>query len=448
ASIAFWWNPLLRIINGQIVLFRERICDDYVVQRLGTGHALAEGIIKVAEWSLTRGIPVPLTTTLLDDAGEMEQRINRLMQGERRLSVNLNLPSAVLIGLVGLLFSAIPLMPVVRAQVAQSETALNLVDESVPVEARPEKEWSVRLRVIDNAGEQINDARVGIQLDYQGETDWQTEEQNGIFTVTVPTRIPRYCNLFVRAEGYAPMRAYWGVNQDYAADPLPAEFAFQMTKAITVGGRVIDQDNRPIVNARVLLGASSKKTDPTQRALTGFYNEEYRTDQQGQWRCELAPETISSATINVTHPDYVSLPTNYDQTAQIEELRNLTHSWTLKKGFVLTGRVVDSDGVPVAGAKLALGELNSSSSEGPFAVTDVAGRYRFENVAPMYDIRDNQDPIRFTIMVMKRGYAPVFEAVPGYGGRPLNDSTAQERVASFILKRGMKLTLHVKDSEG
>lgn len=458
AVILFWWNPLLRYMNGQIVQLRERICDDCAVDRLGMGRSLAEGIVKVAEWSLSRGTAVPLTTTLLDGAGDMEQRITRLMQDDRRFSIQLNFKSAALVAVVALFLAAIPLLPVVRAQavaaeqpVPQSSGAGQQVAADTTLseaKAEPEQEWRVRVRMVNALGNPIENAKVRVSLGNENETNWKPANNSGIVDVTVPSRTPRYCTLYARAPGYAPMWAHWGVNQDQTADPLPSDITFKMTNAITVGGTVIDQEGQPVKNASVLLGVSGKYSDLSQRVRTGFYEEIFTTNERGEWRCDFAPETISSATINVTHPEYVSLPTKFDQSDALESLRDLTHSWTLKYGFALTGRVLNEQGEPVAGAKLALGELNTSNQEGPFAETDAEGRYRFEHVAPAHELPGNQDPIRFTVMVLKQGYAPVMEAVPGYGGRALGNSTAEKRIADFTLKRGVKLALHVEDSKG
>ncbi|MFK7778116.1 MAG: M56 family metallopeptidase, partial [Gimesia sp.] len=453
AGIGFWWNPLLRIINRQICQLRERICDDHVVARLGDGHPLAEAIVKVAEWSVTSPVRFPLTTTFLEDGDDIEQRITRLIKSDRRFSIKLNLKSKTLIGLFGILLAAIPLIPAVRAQVVtpQSVIVQEIAPQKVIAQAIADdlkaEEWQVRIHAVDMEGKPIANPQIGVQLGYKQDRVWQTGDGEGIFTATLPTRTPDYCYLLARADGYAPMRAFWRYSKEKNDDALPAEFTFKMTNAITVGGTVVDEDNQPIENASVLFSASSKNTNPVQRAKTSFYQEKFVTDQRGRWRCNLAPSTMSDASIKVSHPDYVSPAATFDQTKQIPELRELKHSWTLKKGFVITGQVVDKEGTPITGAILALGELNTSSREGPFARTDAEGRYRFERVSPHNAIRKNDSSIRFTITIMKRGYMPIFESVPGYGNRPLEDSTEQKRIVNFTLKQGVKLKLHVVDSQ-
>ena len=85
--------------------------------------------------------------------------------------------------------------------------------------------------------------------------------------------------------------------------------------------------------------------------------------------------------------------------------------------------------------------------EGPFQHTDADGRYRFERVAPHYDLTNDDEPIRFTVSIMKPGFKPVMESIPGYGGRPLGNSTKEERVVNFTLKRGVTLKLRVVDAQ-
>ena len=149
----------------------------------------------------------------------------------------------------------------------------------------------------------------------------------------------------------------------------------------------------------------------------------------------------------MNHSDYAIDSANYSQDKRIPQLRALEHSWILRKGFAVSGRVVDADGNPIAGATLGLGELNAYSHKGPFPRTDADGRYRFERVSPRYDRPRDDDPIRFTVAVVKPGFMPVMESVPGYGRRPLNESTQQERVVNFTLRQGATVTLHVTDTQ-
>ncbi|MDA0921672.1 MAG: M56 family metallopeptidase [Planctomycetota bacterium] len=435
--VGFWWNPLVRLMSRQIDRLREQICDDYVVKQFGDGLPLAKALVKVAEWSATRSVAIPLAATLLDGNDDIEKRVTRLARRDRPLSIKLSWSSRGLIGLFSIVLATLTLLPIVRAQ---SGTPAK------PNAPTSKTGWRVRIQATDTDGKPIANPRIGIWLGGEGGPAWHDSDRDGSFTATIPTRTPRYCYLMARADGFAPMRAFWSNKNNKPEDQLPVEFVFEMTKAITVGGVVADEDNKPIRGATVLFSGGDHSSHPARRAEVTFHAEKYTTDEDGRWRCNLAPETISSATINVNHPDYAIDYNNYSQDARIEELREQKHRWTLKRGFAVAGRVVDEDGAPIAGATLVLCELNTSSREGPFARTDSDGRYRFERVTPRHALLNNDDPIRFTISIVKTGFAPIQQSVPGYGKRPLGDSTKQERIVNFTLRKGVPVKLRVVDS--
>ena len=428
AGVGFWWNPLLRAASREINRIRERICDDHVVKQFGDGMPLAQAIVKVAEWSATRHGSVPLATNFLDDGDEIEQRLTRLFKQNRAPSVPLTGASVALIALFGIVLAAVSWVPAVRGQAAT---------RALSGAATQPKGWQIQVRAVDADGRPIAHPRIGVQLGASAVPVWHDGDPQGRFVATLPQREPGYCYLLVRADGYAPMRAFW-------RDPLPTEFTFEMTKAITVGGLVMDESGKPIAGAKVLF--SGGHHDAVRRAESSFYREEYTTGERGRWKCDLAPANISDASINVRHPAYANDTGNYSLDQQIPELLKLTHTWTMKKGFSVTGRVVDTAGKPIAGATLAIGELNAYADEGPFDRTDADGRYRFKRLAPHFNLASD-DPIRFTVSVVKTGFMPVMESVPGYGGRPLGNSTNDERVVDLILKRGATLKLRVVDAQ-
>lgn len=429
SGIAFWWNPLLRTASREISRIRERICDDHVVKQIGDGIPLARAIVKVAEWSMKRHGSLPIATNFLDDGDEIEQRLTQLCKQDRALSAPLNGSAVALTGFFGIVLAAISWVPAVRGQVAPPPPSV------APTQL---KGWQVQVRAVDADGKPIVRARLGVQLGASDGPVWHDGDAQGRFVATLPKREPGYCYLMVRADGYAPMRAFW-------RDALPSEFTFEMTKAVTVGGLVQDEAGKPIAGATVLF--SGGHHDAVRRAESSFYQEKFTTDERGRWKCDLAPVNMNAASINVRHPDYANDTGNYGQDQRIPELLNLTHTWTMKKGFSVTGRVVDTEGKPITGATLAIGELNLYRDEGPFEHTGADGRYRFKRVAPHYDLANDDQPTRFTVSVLKPGFMPVMRSVPGYGGRPLGGSTKDERVVDLTLKRGATLKLRVVDSQ-
>ena len=304
---------------------------------------------------------------------------------------------------------------------------------------------TIRLRAVEeDTGQPVSSARFVVQLGKE-RTAYEADER-AEFLATAPTRTPRYCVLECRADGYAPMRAFWRNGPNGAKDELPESFTFPMAQCATVGGTMTDEDGKPVVGAIVLFSASDHTSHPGRRAVQSFHDEKYTTDKEGRWVCDIAPPTMSSASIRVNHPDFAVDTSTYSVSDQIDELKRRGFTWVLKRGFAIRGRVLGLDGRPVDGVTLALSQANYCSQDGPFAKTNAAGEYRFERVTPRADVSD--DVVEFAVTAVKPGLAPAMKLVPGYFGRPLGTSTLQERAVDFVLERGRTLRIRVVDREG
>ncbi len=305
-------------------------------------------------------------------------------------------------------------------------------------------DWLVQVQVVDIDGRPIANPKIGVQNGNNVDETWQDGDPLGKVTVSFDTRSPKYLYLVVRAKGFAPMRAFWSNRDGNPTDLLPSEFTFTMVEAATVGGIVQDEQGNGVAGAIVRFSAAVQQDADASRAQVSFYQEVYTTDEEGRWTCELAPKSMNNCSINVYHEEYVYDPITSGQDHAIALLLDHSHRWILKKGFAISGRVVDDNGNAVVGAILGLGELNIASSEGPFRQTDEKGEYRFQAVSPRSDeYRD--DPIGFTITILRKGYQPVLQCVPGYGKRSMEGSTHDNRVVDFVLRRGVPFTLKVVD---
>lgn len=130
ATAMFWWNPLLRITNAEINRLRERICDDCAVSLYGSGHILAEAIVKLAEWSANGDSRVPLAHTLFGRNEELKVRISRLSSTRGPRVTRLNPHSATIAVVAGLLLSSTTFMPIVFAQKVAPSPQSNQVPAS------------------------------------------------------------------------------------------------------------------------------------------------------------------------------------------------------------------------------------------------------------------------------------------------------------------------------
>jgi beta-lactamase regulating signal transducer with metallopeptidase domain len=287
AGIGFWWNPLLRAVNHQIDELRERICDDHVVKQFGNGRPLAEAIVKVVEWSNAVDVRLPLATTLLDDFDSIEQRITRLAERDRSLSVRLSAWSAALVGLFGIMLAAVSLVPAVRAQTAVSAKIASAPQQSsepqVKEDAKPVEPTvliQVRGRAKDLAGKPITGATVFLVstngIDKQlGETKTDAEGRYEFRDVQLPLTKPAQLlrggtvQAYGEAVGFGvawhgmrhylpqPRPGYAPKEDDesayYQGEPIEMDLTFRPVAKLI--GTVKDEKGRPVADARIQLSS-------------------------------------------------------------------------------------------------------------------------------------------------------------------------------------------------
>ena len=306
--------------------------------------------------------------------------------------------------------------------------------------------WPMRVRVVDEAtGQPITTPHFSVE--WGAKITSSDGDASGEATLTLPSRAPSFFYLRVRAPSYAPMRAFWSSRGEQPADELPESFTFAMSKAIKVGGRVIDEEGDPVAGATVFFSAGDGVALTGRRAESSFFDEEYKTDAQGRWESDLAPPNINNGSFRVDHPDFARVSERWSVDDKIDELRSLTYTWTLHRSFNVRGRITDSAGQPVEGAVLAIGYMNSYADGGPFPKTDADGNYEFSRVGAQLGLFQNADP-RLTITAMKVGFAPVMQRIGGWepGARPVERYV--DRTIDFVFKRGRTVRIRVVDSAG
>jgi protocatechuate 3,4-dioxygenase beta subunit len=319
-------------------------------------------------------------------------------------------------------------------------------DKPADATADDPQAWPIKVLVVDEATDQpISKPQVSLQ--WGNKTTTHDGDEAGSAIITLPHRTPSYCYLRVRAPGYAPMRAFWS-NRD-GADPMPETFTFAMGKAIKVGGRVIDEDGDPVADATVNFSAGDIATQTGRRAESSFYAEEYKTDAQGRWECDIAPPRINSGSFRVDHPHFARVGVTMSVDDRIEELRSFTYACTLQRSFSVRGRVTDSSGNPVEGAVLAIGYANFYSDEGPFPLTDADGNYEFTRVGrwPGEGLKPDDNP-NMTILAMKVDLAPVMQQIGGWEADKRRAERYMKRTIDFVLPPGRLVRIQAVDSTG
>ncbi|MBI2826767.1 MAG: hypothetical protein HYX69_19005 [Planctomycetia bacterium] len=452
---AVWW------VSRRVSIEREMACDDLVLRASVSRWQYAEALVRAAELCAATSGHVPRAALAATGGGrsQFQHRVRRLLGAEEPLRLRLSRGTLAVVLLATVLSVSAPAWLhhfAVAAPQAAPEPAKAPDGAKADVaqasgaakDSATQDQWRMRILAIDEeTNRPIRNVRIGVQLG--DETTWQDGADNGQTPLTLPSRTPRYCYLKIRADGYVPMRAFWRNSKDAPADKLPEEFAFPMAKAATVGGRVVDDEGKPVPGATVLFSAGDSASHQGRRAELSFSKEEYVTDKDGRWDCNIAPPRMNHGSINVDHPDFGVVPGNWSVDDKIDELRDKSYVWTLKRGVAVLGTVVGPDGKPVEGAVLAIGELNVYPDKGPFQKTDADGKYEFKRVAPTVDLPPNANPNnRMTITVIKPGFAPVMKSVSLVGETAGKTHRIDGRIINFKLWFGKTVRIRVENSDG
>src|SRR5206468_1782135 len=77
-----------------------------------------------------------------------------------------------------------------------------------------------------------------------------TTDEAGRATLSLRKNSRDYAFIFARKSGYAPMRMFW---KEGKTTGLPTSFRLEIPQGKAIGGRVQDEDGRPIADATVHL---------------------------------------------------------------------------------------------------------------------------------------------------------------------------------------------------
>ena len=182
-------------------------------------------------------------------------------------------------------------------------------------------------------------------------------------------------NVDVSADGLALQRHFW---RDKPDAPMPDEATVKLLPGEKIGGIVRDEQGKPISGATVLVWSHNyKPRDPHEL----MFDVRATTGPDGRWETRSAPEITGEIRgICLKHPDFLS-DTNYYTTKvpTIADLREGKAVSVMKKGTLVSGRVVDSKGRPVAGARVYAAENKDvvlDDERSLTATSDADGRFR------------------------------------------------------------------------
>jgi RNA polymerase sigma factor (sigma-70 family) len=306
-----------------------------------------------------------------------------------------------------------------------------------------EQTRSLSVVVLDPQGKPLAGAKVHVSVwsnekDYKARNDAETDAA-GVARVELPKSY-HLVRVWAGKKPFVGMWAGWEQAELAAGKGLPAEYTFRLETATTAGGRVLDENGKPIVGAKVQVsvGNDPKPAHSDGRARYNSWlatgGDAVTTDAEGRWKVTNVPDHPGvELSLMVSHPDYV----NGDWFSRPGELpgvtartlRDGTAAVTLKAGVIVRGRVTGPDGKPIKDAIVIHGDdPYEGRSQKKFA-TDADGRFRLPALA--------EGPRSITVLAP--GFAPQLRKVDLKPGLPDQD---------FRMAAGKPVRLRIVDGQG
>lgn len=310
----------------------------------------------------------------------------------------------------------------------------------------PESQVNVRfvLRVVDKeTGAGLAGARVRAPYFYAGGVGEPHELQTDYYgNAAIPQpNVPGKnagLNVFVGLEGYVPKAMNFGRPSNDMKDYL-----LELDPALAVGGTVVDESSLPVAGVTMqaqraaqngrrtadsgsrsspVLAEDHKRGTPN----TDFQTTKVTTDADGRWLFRYVPRDYATMDFYLTCTNYaatrVSVPVG-----QPESLNAIV---VIKRGFVVTGRVTDSENRPVVNATVK--EHHNYGYRKLSTKTDDDGVFA---LAGLSDVNMPQ----MDLVVEAKGMAPQLQTVQLL--TPTNS-------ANFVLAQGKIFRGRVADEAG
>lgn len=306
------------------------------------------------------------------------------------------------------------------------------------------------VRVLDPQGKPLADARVHASVwteekGFKHNRDYKTDTA-GIARVELP-KTYQILRLWAGKKPFVTMFSHWEQNELASGVRPPAEYAIPLERAASAGGRIVDEAGKPIAGAHVQVRAaggtpvkSDGRTGYNTWLATGTGDPRLGedaaavTDSDGRWRISNVPDNPQlKLFLLVSHPDYSSdeswgqLQNDADITTEM--LRKQSATLTLKRGFIVQGRVTDPDGNPIKDAMVVQGNGPYFASTPKHFLTDADGRFRL----PALPSQET------SLTIIAPGFAPQLRKISVQKGLPPQD---------FQMALGKPVQLRFVDTAG
>jgi RNA polymerase sigma factor (sigma-70 family) len=312
----------------------------------------------------------------------------------------------------------------------------------VPAAIRPPtpsiQPQQLRVVVLDPQGKPLADAKVHASIwtddkNFKANRDYQTDT-TGAAQVELPKTV-QILRLWASKKGFARVFVNWDQGELASGGAIPPEYKIQLDSAVTAGGRIVDEQDKPVAGAKVHVSlANNLKPVKSDGRAQYDLSTETVTDIEGRWRIDGVPNhPEAKLSLQVSHPDFVieELWGKNQQRAGVttEKLIQGTANLTLNRGVIVRGRVTGPDDKPIKDAIVVLGDEPYISQLQTKFPTDADGQFRLPAQAPG----------ETSLTVMAPGLAPQLRKVKLETGLAAQD---------FRMEPGKPIRLRIVDAAG
>lgn len=171
----------------------------------------------------------------------------------------------------------------------------------------------------------------------------------------------------VNSPGLVPYFVSWG--RAVPPKALPTEKVIRMDAGKKIGGTVTNLAGQPVSGARVSIHVPA--TDSPHEIHYSLLD--MTTGDDGSWSLDGAPMNLAGISVGVRHPQYIQ--------TWVPVQDRTDGRYELDPGLTMTGRVVDSDGKPVANAQITVGRDRWGRVDVP-SITNAEGIYAVYALKP------------------------------------------------------------------
>jgi len=225
---------------------------------------------------------------------------------------------------------------------------------------------TVRLTLLAaDVNKPIPDVQLVCETVKGGQTNEQTltATRQGVCNVPYPRQADAL-RIATRKDGFADTYLQW---EPALGDAVPTQYSAHLVRAAHIGGYVQEDNGAPLAGIKVILGRNEMQVDKA--ALLSHEHREIKnfsifamTDAHGRWTLDrIAPETIGRCILAILDERFEFKFDPCGETNVQAALLSGSHLLTLHRNDLMHGVVVDAEGRPIAGARVANDELGRSA---------------------------------------------------------------------------------------